>query len=249
MVQKASCGMGQLSGEVGFRYGFPCCASLGSGALLIVVPQKFGACYFNPNLNESLFSIDALKFCDVLASTFKVQAFSNLPGFGNDKVDVQSYKNAHLQTICFRLSTAAGRGDVCACRYFVHLGGILCLNEGDYDGRTALHIACADGFKEVVELFLSVAGLKVDPKDRWGQTPMDEAKSANHHEIVALLEQYSGLRKRSSSGNFGSHNSLQDMVSIIQSKSNSDLVQYEKKQHFGRSSSSNSLGSHRSLNI
>jgi glutaminase len=61
-------------------------------------------------------------------------------------------------------------------------------NIGDYDGRTPLHLAASEGQLEVVEHLIEK---KVDllPKDRWGNTPLDDANKTKHTAIVKLLEQ------------------------------------------------------------
>ena len=55
------------------------------------------------------------------------------------------------------------------------------------DGRTPLHLSAAEGQKHVVDYFLR-AGAKQSPVDRWGNTPIDDAKKSDHIEITELLE-------------------------------------------------------------
>lgn len=50
------------------------------------------------------------------------------------------------------------------------------MDEGDYDKRTPLHIASASGHLEVIKFLISV-GVKINPKDRWGSTPLNDAKT------------------------------------------------------------------------
>ena len=40
------------------------------------------------------------------------------------------------------------------------------MNLGDYDGRTALHLAAAEGHARCVKFLLDTCGVKHDPKDR-----------------------------------------------------------------------------------
>ena len=45
----------------------------------------------------------------------------------------------------------------------------------DYDGRTPLHLACAEGHSEVVQYLVTEVNVDVVCKDRWGNTPHHEA--------------------------------------------------------------------------
>ncbi len=57
------------------------------------------------------------------------------------------------------------------------------INEGDYDKRTPLHVASAANQLETVRVLLD-HGANVNPFDRWGSTPLNEAENK---EIEALL--------------------------------------------------------------
>ncbi|KAK9153170.1 hypothetical protein Sjap_000650 [Stephania japonica] len=67
------------------------------------------------------------------------------------------------------------------------------LNEGvnvnfkDIDHRTALHIAACQGRTDVVDLLIR-RGAEIDPKDRWGSTPLADAIFYKNHEVIKLLE-------------------------------------------------------------
>ncbi len=61
------------------------------------------------------------------------------------------------------------------------------LNIGDYDARTALHLAACKGDLDVVK-WLVKHGASVLVKDRWGATPLEEAKKYGFEEIVSFLE-------------------------------------------------------------
>lgn len=50
------------------------------------------------------------------------------------------------------------------------------LEEGDYDNRTPLHLASSGGHLECIKFLLSI-GVDVNPKDRWGATPLNDALS------------------------------------------------------------------------
>ena len=51
---------------------------------------------------------------------------------------------AELRELSARLITAASMGDMITCASIAERYGVGLLNTGDYDGRTPLHLACAD---------------------------------------------------------------------------------------------------------
>ena len=54
---------------------------------------------------------------------------------------------------------------------------------GDYDQRTPLHLASTFGHLEVVKYLIS-NGVKVNPVDRWGATPLNDAKTVVIQEFL-----------------------------------------------------------------
>lgn len=60
-------------------------------------------------------------------------------------------------------------------------------DSADYDGRTALHIAAAEGQLEVCKFLLERCHVGLNPKDRWGQTPLKEAIRADYPSVVDWL--------------------------------------------------------------
>lgn len=77
-------------------------------------------------------------------------------------------------------------GDVNKVEYLLGIGGKV--NYANYDKRTGLHLACAEGHLGVVECLLK-AGANPNVKDRWGATPMDEAEKNKHSEIIKTIKQ------------------------------------------------------------
>lgn len=57
---------------------------------------------------------------------------------------------------------------------------------GDYDGRTTLHLAVAEGQIEVTTALLN-KGAKPDVLDRWGTSPLCEAISAGSLSVAEIL--------------------------------------------------------------
>uniref|UniRef100_A0A665W6E6 glutaminase n=1 Tax=Echeneis naucrates TaxID=173247 RepID=A0A665W6E6_ECHNA len=83
---------------------------------------------------------------------------------------------------------AAYTGDIPAMRRFALSS--MDMEQRDYESRTALHVAAAEGHTEVVRFLLEVCKVNPVPKDRWGNTPLDEAMHFGHHDVVTLLQHY-----------------------------------------------------------
>ena len=85
---------------------------------------------------------------------------------------------------------AASLGDLGAIRRLVAQG--VSLESADYDHRTAMHLAAAEGRVEVVRSFIA-HGVAVNPRDRWNNTPLDDALRHDQDEVARLLEDSGGV--------------------------------------------------------
>lgn len=63
------------------------------------------------------------------------------------------------------------------------------LSQADFSGRTALHIACLHGHKEIVEYLLQNSVDK-NTNDLLKLTPIDYAERNNQKEIVNILSDF-----------------------------------------------------------
>lgn len=61
--------------------------------------------------------------------------------------------------------------------------------KGDYDERTALHLACSEGHYPIVHFFIENGYFEnILVKDRWDNTPLDDANRENHKYISRYLK-------------------------------------------------------------
>ena len=86
---------------------------------------------------------------------------------------------------------AASQGDI-QMLTLMHSSGSD-LYQGDYDQRTALHLACAEGHDEVVHMLLAKMpkGREkelLNAQDRWHGTPLNDALDNGWDGIVSMLK-------------------------------------------------------------
>ena len=82
------------------------------------------------------------------------------------------------------LIAAAAAGDLEALRRASPSG----VDEGNFDGRTCLHLAASNGRLDVVACLVDELGAATNVIDRWGGTPLDDAVRHSHAEVKEFLE-------------------------------------------------------------
>ncbi|KAJ1619299.1 ankyrin repeat-containing domain protein [Pavlovales sp. CCMP2436] len=82
------------------------------------------------------------------------------------------------------MSDASRNGEVETVRALAMTG--LDINSRNYDSRTTLHVAAAEGRTSIVTLLCEL-GADLNLKDRWGNTPLQSAVSGRHREAAAEL--------------------------------------------------------------
>ncbi|MFM0739309.1 glutaminase A [Paraburkholderia xenovorans] len=180
-----SCGMYDFSGEFAFLIGVPAKSGVGGG-IMVVIPEVMGFCIWSPPLDVLGNSVRGIEFCKRLMSKYSFHNFDIVAGSDAQKIDPtqrrKSVNNARIVDLCW----AAAKGDTREIQRLVASGADL--NGADYDGRTALHIAASEGQAVSVKYILQNGG-SPEAKDRWGNSPLQDAQRGGHAEIVTIFQQ------------------------------------------------------------
>uniref|UniRef100_A0A671LAI9 glutaminase n=1 Tax=Sinocyclocheilus anshuiensis TaxID=1608454 RepID=A0A671LAI9_9TELE len=216
-----SCGMYDYSGQFAFHVGLPAKSGV-SGAVLLVVPNVMGVMCWSPPVDKVGNSVRGIHFCQELVSLFNFHNYDNLRHFLK-KQDPRRLSDDDRNKSVVNLMFAAHSGDVSALRRFALSSMDMDLK--DYDSRTPLHVAAAEGHMDVV-LFL-MQSCKVNPfvKDRWGNIPRDDAMQFGHEDLVKILEEYecssASHALETSHESLSAHKANADVV-VLSNKNTSD---------------------------
>ncbi|MEM9170406.1 MAG: glutaminase A [Pseudomonadota bacterium] len=178
-----SCGMYDFSGEYAFTVGIPAKSGV-SGALYLVIPGVCGIALWSPRLDALGNTVRGVEFSKQLVDVFAFHTYANM--VDNQRlIDPRKAAVERDADEAARLCAAAARGDLGELRRLLASG--VDLGRADYDGRTALHLAASEGQEKIVRFLIDQVS-DVAPRDRWGATPLDDARREGCADIVALLE-------------------------------------------------------------
>uniref|UniRef100_A0A3Q4HP49 glutaminase n=1 Tax=Neolamprologus brichardi TaxID=32507 RepID=A0A3Q4HP49_NEOBR len=180
-----SCGMYDFSGQFAFHVMLQHADSSTTGA----IGDDLKNITVNENLKQSTADVCLLSvfvFQD-LVELFNFHNYDNLRHFAKKHDPRREGGDQRVKSV-INLLFSAYTGDVSALRRFALSS--MDMEQRDYDSRTALHVAAAEGHIEVVRFLLEACKVNPVPRDRWGNTPMDEAVHFGHHDVVTMLQQY-----------------------------------------------------------
>mmetsp|Transcript_10099 Transcript_10099/g.17045 ORF Transcript_10099/g.17045 Transcript_10099/m.17045 type:complete len:201 (-) Transcript_10099:234-836(-) len=173
-----SCGMYDYSGEFAFKVGLPAKSGV-SGAIMIIVPNLMGMVTFSPPLDKYGNSTRGVQFCEEISKRFALHYFQI------DKKNDLRIRDTHCDNDAMNFFHYCATGDLADVKRLI-LNGID-VNKQDYDGRSALHLAASEGHLEIIKELEGCGRLTdLNPVDRWGNTPMDDARRG----IFKQVEQY-----------------------------------------------------------
>jgi len=182
-----SCGMYNYSGQFAFQVGLPAKSGV-SGIVLVVVPNVVGFATWSPPLDSIGNSARGVMFAEELVKIYNFHTFDSIGESNSEKKNpkVQNYEEQSLKLV--QLLFAASQGDKMALER-AYLAGVD-MNMGDYDGRTALHLACVENHPACVKYLIETCKVDLDVEDRWGNTPLQDAVRCSHPRIVAMLKKF-----------------------------------------------------------
>lgn len=200
----SSCGMYDYSGEFAFRMGIPAKSGV-SGAVWAVIPNVMGIAVWSPRLDQLGNSVRGVNFLRELIDRFNFHNYDSL--VKSHKIDPRRRKQALESHAIFSAIQAASNGDLNELKRLVSFGQDL--NCADYDGRTPLHLAAAEGRLEAVRFLLN-KGVDPEPLDRWNNTPLDDARRHAQDLVVEVLSQALRERERSTCDSDGADKNFAD---------------------------------------
>jgi glutaminase len=203
-----NCGMYDFSGQFSFEIGLPAKSGV-SGCIFLVIPNVMGVCIFSPLLDDIGNSVRGIEVCRRIVSKYHYHIFENIirNGLYNNQTnnlvkesDRESDREGgkeggkegdnenDIEILTVKLINAATTND---CDMITKCLQKIDVNSSDYDKRTPLHLACAEGNFEAVEVLLLNGG-ECNIKDRWGNTPLSEIngkEGENYSKIRGILSQ------------------------------------------------------------
>ena len=144
------CGMYNGSGKFFQEIGLPAKSGVGGGVFL-VVPKLMGICIFSPRLDVHGNSVRGIEMARQLSSNYLLHIFDGLMTT-MDRPDLRVPISRWRASRCSESIWAASIGDIRTLQRLQSEQRDL--EAGDYDRRTPLHLAAAEGHTDIVNSYL-----------------------------------------------------------------------------------------------
>ena len=151
----------------------------------MVVPNLMGICIWSPRLDDIGNSVRGVEMAKKLTEVYNLHLYDSISAAG-DRIDPRVPLARWRASLTSQALWAASNGDVWTLRRLHEEQ--MDLQQGDYDLRSPMHLAAAEGHLKAVEFLLN-SGVKPNEKDRWGGTPLEDAINGKHDDIVVLLKE------------------------------------------------------------
>ncbi|CDH93328.1 glutaminase [Caenorhabditis elegans] len=180
-----SCGMYDYSGKFAFQVGLPAKSGV-SGIMIVVIPNVMGIALYSPPLDKTGNSCRGVAFCRQLIDKFNFHNYDSLLHPDDSrKIDPRRKIGPRENETIVQVMYAAKNGDLDSLRRMFMQGADL--KTADYDNRTALHVAAAEGRIKVCKFLINIVGIPHDVRDRWGRYPLDDARQFKNKEVALYL--------------------------------------------------------------
>lgn len=187
------CGLYDSSGRFGRIVGLPAKSGVGGG-IMLVIPGVMGICTFSPRLDKVGNSLRGLRFIEALLEDYALHMLDFSSEISSHRKLVTVPEVRSLAQPAQLAISAAEFGDVTAFQRFERIADDdvalkKFLDTADYDGRRPVHLAACNGHLPVIKHLVS-KGADPLPQDRWGATPLDDAKRVGNEEIIEYYAQH-----------------------------------------------------------
>lgn len=178
-----SSGMYDYSGRWSYHVGLPAKSGV-SGSIFVVIPNFCGICIYSPRLDEIGNSVRGLEFFHKLISNYRFHIFDTLVSGLEKKKNLNNSSGEKLSKLC----KACCDNNINEVNKIIESGDFD-INEGDYDGRRALHIATDECNYKCIELLLQ-NGADCNVTDRWQMSPYKKSLEYKDKTITSIFDKF-----------------------------------------------------------
>jgi len=216
-----TCGMYDYSGEWAYSVGVPSKSGV-AGCVFMVVPNVCGISIWSPRLDDVGNSVRGVAAAHKLAEYITFHNFEIFANMGSPKLNPTEPRDAQKHRIIGEIVFGAGVGDLNCLKYWKENG--VNLYSGDYDFRTALHLAASEGNADVLAYLIEntpsdTRAAVISSVDRWGNTPLDDALEQQRDDCIEILRA-AGARSLT----YGKQGASKHALDFVQSAQEADVA-------------------------